>query len=290
MYWCFSAPEPDPFFLIRTHAEPMAMAETLRKKLREIEPGRAVFDVKPLGEHMGDAFAQNRLRTALLALFAATAVSRASLGLYGTLSYFVTVRRRETGVRLALGALRSQIVKRFVLEGLGVASLGSLAGLALAAGFTRALAGILVRRVAFGRHERRGGGGTGARRRGRGVACARHSCGTPGSLQGAAGRVAGLKRTARPADNKSVVPRRIRSAFAGGSALLLLLVPCVAAELPVWRSWQAADGMAEAFSLALSIDPHGNVRIGQRVDHAAELFRWLRNGVCTRAGLPARFP
>lgn len=143
MYWCFSAPEPDPFFLIRTHAEPMAMAETLRKKLREIEPGRAVFDVKPLGEHMGDAFAQNRLRTALLALFAATAVSLASLGLYGTLSYFVTVRRRETGVRLALGALRSQIVKRFVLEGLGVASLGSLAGLALAAGFTRALAGML---------------------------------------------------------------------------------------------------------------------------------------------------
>jgi len=143
VYWCFSAPEPDPFFLIRTHGEPMAMAETLRKKLREIEPGRAVFDVKPLAEHMGDAFAQNRLRTALLTLFAATAVSLASLGLYGTLSYFVTVRRRETGVRLALGALRSQIVKRFLLEGLGVASLGSLAGLALAAGFTRALAGML---------------------------------------------------------------------------------------------------------------------------------------------------
>ncbi len=143
VYWCFSAPEPDPHFLVRTRGDPMAMAETLRRKLHEIEPGRAVFDIMPLEEHLGDAFAENRLRTALLALFAMTAVSLASLGLYGTLSYFVTVRRRETGVRLALGAQRSQIVTRFLLEGLGVAALGSLGGLALAIGFTRVLAGML---------------------------------------------------------------------------------------------------------------------------------------------------
>src|ERR1700745_308110 len=58
-----------------------------------------------------------------------TAVSLACLGLYGTLSYFVSVRRREVGVRLALGALRQQIASRFLFEGLRIAAIGCVYGL-----------------------------------------------------------------------------------------------------------------------------------------------------------------
>jgi ABC-type antimicrobial peptide transport system permease subunit len=79
----------------------------------------------------------------LLSFFAVTAISLASVGLYGTLSYFVSVRRREVGLRLALGAVRGQIVGQFLRQGLRVSALGCLAGLALAAAFSRLLAGML---------------------------------------------------------------------------------------------------------------------------------------------------
>ena len=65
------------------------------------------------------------------------------MGLYGTLSYTVNVRRREVGLRLALGALQGQIVKQFLLQGLGVSFLGCLAGWCLAAAFARILGGML---------------------------------------------------------------------------------------------------------------------------------------------------
>jgi putative ABC transport system permease protein len=144
VYWCLGAPGgPDPYYLVRTHGEPSAMAGAVREKLHQIEPGRSVFDITTLEEHLDDAFAENRMRTVLLAFFAATAVSLACVGLYGTLNYSVNVRRREVGLRLALGALRGQIVWRFLLQGLGVSLAGCAAGWGLAMASTRALAGML---------------------------------------------------------------------------------------------------------------------------------------------------
>jgi putative ABC transport system permease protein len=143
VYWCLSAPYPSPYFLIRTQSDPMAMAETLRRKIHQIEPARSVFDISPLEQHLSDHFAETRLRTLLLTLFALTAVSLACIGLYGTLSYFVATRRREVGLRLALGALRGQIVAKFLVQGLRVSLLGCMAGLCLAFGFSKALSGML---------------------------------------------------------------------------------------------------------------------------------------------------
>ena len=143
VYWCKSAPSPDPHFLVRTRGEPMATADTLRRVIHEVEPGRAVFDMMPLQEHLSDAYAENRLRTILLTLFALTAVSLACVGLYGTLSYFVTVRQREIGLRLAMGATRQQIAARYFLQGLRVAWIGCVCGLGLAATAGRLLSGML---------------------------------------------------------------------------------------------------------------------------------------------------
>jgi putative ABC transport system permease protein len=143
VYWCVSAPEPSPYFLIRTQGEPMGLAQTLRRKIHFIEPARSVFDISPLEQHLSDSFAENRLRTILLTLFALTAVSLACIGLYGTLSYFVTVRKREVGLRLALGALRGQIVTRFLFKGLAISLVGCIAGLCMAAAFARSLSGML---------------------------------------------------------------------------------------------------------------------------------------------------
>jgi putative ABC transport system permease protein len=97
----------------------------------------------PLQAHLDESFSDNRLRTRLLSLFALTAVSLACIGLYGTLSYLGRLRQREVGVRLALGALRSQIIGRFLAQGLRAAAIGCAAGLVLAAGFTRFLTSML---------------------------------------------------------------------------------------------------------------------------------------------------
>lgn len=143
VYWCYGSAQPGALFLVRTRGEPTTMSDTLRRKIQEIEPRRSVFDISPLEARISSAFAENRLRTYLLAFFAVTAVSLACLGLYGTLSYLVSVRRREIGLRLAIGAVRGQIVKHFLAQGLGVSLLGCVVGIGLAAIFTRLLSGML---------------------------------------------------------------------------------------------------------------------------------------------------
>jgi predicted permease len=142
-YWCAPIAEPGTYFLVRTRNAPMTMAETIRRQLRDIEPMRSVFDFSPLEQHFSDALAENRLRTVLLSFFAATALSLACIGLYGTLSYNVNIRRREVGLRLALGAFRGQIAKHFLVQGLVVCIAGCAAGWILALASARILAGLL---------------------------------------------------------------------------------------------------------------------------------------------------
>jgi len=143
VYWCLSAPGPMPYYLVRVHGEPMAMAQTLRRTLGLVEPSRSVYGVSPLKEHLSETQAENRLRTALLALFAGTAIALACVGLYGTLSYLGRVRQREMGLRLALGASRWQVAKRFFAQGLRVVAAGCVAGAVLGWLGSRLLAGML---------------------------------------------------------------------------------------------------------------------------------------------------
>jgi putative ABC transport system permease protein len=119
------------------------MTEAVRRKIHELEPMRSVYDLTPLTGHISDAYSENRLRTILLGCFAITAVSLACVGIYGTLSYLVSLRRREVALRLALGALRGQVVRQFLGVGLRTTAIGCAAGLVLAAGFARLLSGML---------------------------------------------------------------------------------------------------------------------------------------------------
>jgi putative ABC transport system permease protein len=143
VYWCATGIAPGTFFLARTHGDPKSMAEVVRRKVHELEPRRSVYDLTPLGDRISDAYAENRLRTILLGFFAITAVSLACVGLYGTLSYLVNLRRREVALRLALGALRAQVVRQFLGLGMRVAALGCIVGLLFAAGFAKLLSGVL---------------------------------------------------------------------------------------------------------------------------------------------------
>jgi ABC-type antimicrobial peptide transport system permease subunit len=129
--------------VIRTAGDPAAAALDIRRRIRELEPLRSVHDIAPLEQRMGDAYAQNRLRTWLLSLFAITALALVCAGVYGTLAYAVSLRRREVALRLALGALRTTIVKQLMGTSIRVVVAASVVGLGLALLFTRSLSTML---------------------------------------------------------------------------------------------------------------------------------------------------
>ncbi len=131
VYFCGYPAQPFRVFLVRTANDPESLAQTVRLKIKQLEPLRSVYDMAPLEEWVGDAFAEYRLRAVVLASFALTALSLACVGLYGTLTYVVSLRKREVGLRLALGALRRNIVGQYVLEGMRVAVLACVAGLVI---------------------------------------------------------------------------------------------------------------------------------------------------------------
>jgi putative ABC transport system permease protein len=143
VYSCFSAGTPFPWFVVRTTGEPTALAGDIRRTINQLEPLRSVYDIATLDDRLGNATAQNRLRTLVLVLFACTALSLACLGVYGTLSYIVSLRRREVGLRLALGAARAGVVRQFVAQGLRVSVVACACGLVLSIAFTRLLSGML---------------------------------------------------------------------------------------------------------------------------------------------------
>jgi putative ABC transport system permease protein len=143
VYGCLSAGNPFPNYLVRTHGDPIAMAETIRRRIHQLEPNRSVYGISPLQNYIDDVSSESRLRTLLLTLFAGSAVSLACIGLYGTLNYLGRMRQREVGVRLALGALRGQILSKFLLQGLRVTLIGGIAGLLVSFGTSRLIAGML---------------------------------------------------------------------------------------------------------------------------------------------------
>jgi predicted lysophospholipase L1 biosynthesis ABC-type transport system permease subunit len=130
-------------FLVRTRGDPAGIVNAVRAKVKELEPLRAVYDVAPLPERIGKEYADDRLRTSALVLFAGTALALACLGVYGTLSYVVSLRRREVGLRVALGAQQGRIVAQFVAKALRVVLVASVVGVLAALAFSRFLSTML---------------------------------------------------------------------------------------------------------------------------------------------------
>ena len=125
--------------LVRTSGDPAALATAVTGAIHEIDSGLAVFAIEPLAVTMSRSIGQRRFTMLLLALFAAVALLLAAIGVHGVLSYGVTQRRREIGIRMALGAQRHNLVALVVRQGLALAIAGVTAGLITAIALTRLL-------------------------------------------------------------------------------------------------------------------------------------------------------
>jgi putative ABC transport system permease protein len=136
---------PDPEYVVRTRADAGALMRQIRGVVHQIEPTRAVFGLKQLDTVVDDSLEQPRLNTRFIATFAAAAMLLASVGLYSLISLIVSARTREIGVRIALGASASQIM-RLVFAGAGrMLGMGIVLGLILTVAAER-----LIKSALFG--------------------------------------------------------------------------------------------------------------------------------------------
>ncbi len=122
-------PHADVFLSVRTGMTPESLVTGLRTELAALDPELALDDVRPMQVRIDDTLAAHRAPAALSALFAGAAVLLSAVGTFGLLGYLVTQGRREIGMRIALGAQRSQIVGRYLGLGLRVFAFGTAIGL-----------------------------------------------------------------------------------------------------------------------------------------------------------------
>jgi predicted permease len=129
-------------FVART-ATPASVVEGIRGEIRRAAPDLPIVGTATMDEAVAASVAQPRFRTLLLALFATAAMLIATCGLYGLMAYTVTQRRREIGVRMALGANRRDVLRLVLTRALRIVVAGLIVGLVGAAGVTRVLRTLL---------------------------------------------------------------------------------------------------------------------------------------------------
>ena len=137
------APRARMMIVARTAGDPLALAPAARNAVRAMAPDAPVYDIRTLESRVGDTMAYARFSALLLALFALVALALATMGTYGVISFAVSQRTREIGVRVALGATRGDILRLVVGQGVGIAVAGAVCGLAAALVATRVLRSLL---------------------------------------------------------------------------------------------------------------------------------------------------
>ena len=131
--------------VIRVDGDPMSIVPTLRERLFAIHPDLPIISTVPLLERMGDSVGAQRYRARLMAVFAGMAGLFAFMGIYGITTRSVARRTHEMGIRVALGAERTQVMRLMLRQGIRLAAIGVLAGIVVSV-----LTGRLIESMLFG--------------------------------------------------------------------------------------------------------------------------------------------
>jgi predicted permease len=137
------APLNDMTILVRTTSDPRAVISSLRRAVWAIDPNQPISNVNTLEQIVSASIAQPRLNMLLMVLFGGLALLLSAVGIYGLLSYAVTQRTQEVGIRMALGANVSDVLQLVLKQGMFLALIGEAIGLAGAFALTRLMRGLL---------------------------------------------------------------------------------------------------------------------------------------------------
>jgi putative ABC transport system permease protein len=130
-------------FFVRTAAAPASFVEMIRRVARDVAPAIAVVDAQTQEELTAVTYARESHLASLATLFATLALALTAIGLYGLLSYSVTGRTREIGLRMALGARRGDVIRAILRETAWLVAAGVVLGLVAAPAASRVLANLL---------------------------------------------------------------------------------------------------------------------------------------------------
>jgi putative ABC transport system permease protein len=131
--------------LVRTAGDPHNMVASIRAQISAADPDQPVTGILTVEELMNGSRAQPRFAMFLLSMFSGTALVLAVVGIYGVLAYSVAQRRQELGIRMALGAKKSDILQLVVRQGLRLTAIGVAIGLVAAAVLTRLMSSLLYK-------------------------------------------------------------------------------------------------------------------------------------------------
>jgi putative ABC transport system permease protein len=144
IYWPHHRfPSPSATILVRTSVDPLSLNSTVTREIRALDPEQAIADVRTMEQVLWSSVARPRFYMLLLTIFAAVALSLAIIGIYGVVSYAVTQRTHEIGLRMALGATPRDILTLVLKQGMTPALAGVLLGLGVSLALTRVLEGLL---------------------------------------------------------------------------------------------------------------------------------------------------
>ncbi|MBC7843228.1 MAG: ABC transporter permease [Gemmatimonadaceae bacterium] len=129
--------------MIRTSGDPNAVIPALRREVATLDPNMPLANIRSLEKHLGSSLLPARIAGVALGVFGLLGLLLASVGMYGVMAYSVSQRTREIGIRMAIGATATDVIRLIMRQGLTLVTIGTVIGLIAAIGASRALSSIL---------------------------------------------------------------------------------------------------------------------------------------------------